>query len=200
MTRLNQFFPIAEGLSKLLHPYAEVVVHDAKTNRIAAIYNNHSQRVVGDDSLLDDLEGLQSGPSVHGPFIKSSATGSAVKYVTHVLRDEAGEVLGLLCVNLDLAPWSMMQQHVSQFLSAADDSHELDTLFEDDWQEKLRTFIHNFLMERHLTKETLKREERIELVRALQEAGAFRAKNAMVFAARMIGVSRATLYNDLAKI
>jgi predicted transcriptional regulator YheO len=39
----------------------------------------------------------------------------------------------------------------------------------------------------------------MELVRALQSAGAFRATGAADYVARVLGVSRATVYNDLSQ-
>jgi predicted transcriptional regulator YheO len=52
---------VAEAISKLLHPLAEVVVHDLEANRIVHIFNALSGRKVGDPSLLDDLDGLDRG-------------------------------------------------------------------------------------------------------------------------------------------
>lgn len=39
-------------ISRLLSPYAEVVIHDIIENKIAAIYHPFSKRRVGDPSLL----------------------------------------------------------------------------------------------------------------------------------------------------
>lgn len=36
---IKVFLPTAEAISRLLHPYAEVIVHDIIQNKIAAIYH-----------------------------------------------------------------------------------------------------------------------------------------------------------------
>ena len=47
---LDHYKPIAEAISLLLFPHAEVVIHDLKTGCIGAIFNNFSKRAVGDES------------------------------------------------------------------------------------------------------------------------------------------------------
>ena len=50
---LKNSVPIAEAFARLLHPFAEVVIHDLSKDRIEAIYNPFSRREVGDSSYLD---------------------------------------------------------------------------------------------------------------------------------------------------
>jgi len=198
MSNLKHFEPIAEAIAKLLYPFAEVVLHDIRANRIAAIFNNFSRRSVGDDSLISDAEGLDQGPGFHGPFPKRGFDGRRMKYVTSVLRNDAGEALGLLCVNMDLAPFQAMEDTILKIMATDKDSSSLDASFEDDWQERISGFVHEYLQDRRLTLSSLTRDERKNLVGALKEAGAFRAPNAAAFAASVLGVSRATVYKDLA--
>jgi predicted transcriptional regulator YheO len=53
---LKNYTAIAQAISLLLYPHAEVVLHDLKTGRIAAIYNPFSKRKVGEESLLEEEE------------------------------------------------------------------------------------------------------------------------------------------------
>ncbi len=63
MGKLSKYEPIAEAIAKLFHLYVEVVLHEPKTNRIVSIFNNFSRRMPGEDSSLEDLEGLLNGPT-----------------------------------------------------------------------------------------------------------------------------------------
>ncbi len=200
MASLERFFPVAESIARLLHPHAEVVVHDVRANTIAAIYNPLSRRQVGDDSLLEDLAGLGEGADVLGPYDSRLFDGRRTKYVSTVLRDGRGRALGLLCVNLDVSRFEQMASLLEAFVGPAREPDELDALFEDDWQRRINAFVHEWLAARQLALEALDRTQRVELVDAMHEAGAFRAKNAAAFAARVLGVSRATVYNDLAQL
>jgi len=198
MNAVNDLAPVAEAISKLLHPLAEVVVHDLEANRIAHIFNAFSGRQAGDPSLLDDLEGLDRGSDVHGPFDKQGAGRQRFKYVAAVVRDAAGEPRGLVCVNLDVTSLVSIGHALDSFLSCAQDSSALDDLFDDDWQRRITAFVDRYLEERQRPLPGLTANERRELVGALQDAGAFRAKHAARFVADVLGVSRATIYKDLA--
>ncbi len=195
---MPQAIVIAEALAKLFHPFVEVVVHDIEKSSIAAIFNSFSRRAVGDDSMIQDAAGLDDGPDVHGPFEHRAFDGRRLKYTSAVLRDEKGRAVGLMCINVDVSPLERIEETLASFLGSAEDPATLDSHFRDDWQERIRTFVLEHLKQHDTTIERISRRERAELVRALHRAGAFQAKNAAGFVANVLGVSRATVYNDLA--
>ena len=198
MIDLSQYEAVAEGFARLLHPFAEVVLHDIEENRIVAVYNSLSKRNRGDDSLIRDREGLEQEADVHGPFRKEDPTERWIKYVSIKLKDKHGKAIGLMCVNLDLSVFAELNQSTLAILATVGDSTGLDSLFEDDWQARITTFVREHLQSRHRSLVSLTRQQRIELVEELHKAGAFRAKNAPTFVAKVLSVSRATIYNDLA--
>ena len=193
----DRFHAIAKSISELLHPHAEVVVHDLENNRISAIFNAFSHRNPGDPSLIDDAEGLAQGPDLHGPFVKTLADGRRLKYTSTVLRDDNGQAVGLMCINFDLGELDKLQNALRAFAHVTADSTDLDSLFDDDWQTKIDTFVREYLHEKNLTSSSLRRIERAQLVQALQRAGGFRTRGAAGYIARVLNVSRATIYNDL---
>lgn len=200
MSELKKYYHIAESFSQLLYPFAEVVIHDLKTNKISAIYNNFSKRSPGDDSDIENPEAFQYGSDKHGPFINDDFYGRRIKYTTSVLRNDKGIALGLLCINIDLEDFLSLQNSFNMFLNTSSDSKEFDDLFDDNWQEKIRSYVQNFQKEKNQKLSNFSKEDKIELIKSLQKAGAFKAKNAATFTANILGVSRATIYNYLAKI
>ena len=199
MSALSHYEPIAIAITTLFHPYVEVVLHDTSKNRIEAIFNNFSNRKPGDSSGLENLEGLSEGPAVHGPFEKRSMDGRRIKYMSTVLKDESGSVVGMMCINMDVQVFDRIAGALQLFLKT-ENSAPLDEMFEDDWQGRINAFVHDYLKENGLVLNRLGKRDRIELVRSLQQAGAFRSKNAAGHTANVLGVSRATVYNDLAQI
>jgi predicted transcriptional regulator YheO len=197
---LEVYIPVAKAIAALLHPHAEVVVHDIRSNTIAAIFNAFSRRQVGDDSLIAEVESLKRGPGVDGPYQKRMFDGRRLKYVTSLLRDDLGEVIGLMCVNLDVSVFEALDRTVRDFLVIAGDSSRLDEMFDDDWQQRIDAFVRQYLLERSMNVKDLHRKERGILVKALHEAGAFRAKSAATYVARVLDVSRATVYSDLSEM
>jgi len=198
MSDLSQYEPIAEAIAKLFQPYVEVVIHDIRKNRVAAIFNSFSQRKPGDDSLIEDVQGLARSAAMHGPFDeKRGADGHRVRYVSAVLRDDRGKVVGLMCINFDISVLGEIQMAIQGFLTSAADSADFDQLFADDWQARINAFVREYLQRKRRALSSLKPAERAELIAVLHGAGAFRAKSAASHVASALGVSRATVYKHL---
>ena len=198
--RLVPHLGTAEAIARLLHPHAEVVVHDAAKNCIAAIFNSTTGRRVGDPSGIEDLEGLASGSRVNGPYRKRTLGEGEVKYVSSVLADESGETVGLLCINFDVTALRGFLESGLRFLDAVESSESFDALFDDDWHARIDSFVRQYLEDRLLNLDRLDREQRLALVEALRDAGAFQAKASANYVANVLRVSRSTVYNDLAKL
>src|ERR1700677_4483769 len=99
---IKRFLPTAEAIQRLLDPYAEVVIHDIKRNKIAAIFHPFSKRRVGNPSLLtpEEMSGLED---CIGPYEKLNWNGNKLKSISSVIRDETDQIVGLLCINLDIS-------------------------------------------------------------------------------------------------
>jgi len=199
MAPLTNYVPIAEAIAKLFYPLVEVVIHNIEENRVEAIFNSFSGRRVGDDSLIDNAEALAKGPDVLGPFEKRSHDNRRQKYVTVLLKKQR-KAVGLMCINFDMSVAEKVQETVQLILGPTEDSTQVDALFRHDLQDRITTFVHEHLQARNVSLSKLLPTDRRELVRALWEAGAFEAKRATSFAAQVLGVSRATIYNDLAEV
>ncbi len=197
MAALTHYEPVAEAIAKLFYPFVEVVIHDIEDNRIKAIFNSLSGRQIGDDSLIENAEALVRGPDVMGPFVKRSHNKRTQKYVTVLLKKQK-KAVGLMCINFDMSVAEKVQESVQLLFGDTQDSTQVDALFRQDWQDRITTFVHDHLQTRNVSLSNLTTYDRRELVHALEQAGAFEAKNATNFAAQVLGVSRATIYNDLA--
>lgn len=199
MPALSRYEPVVEAIARLFHPHVEVVLHDIRENRIAAIFNSFSQRKPGDDSLIEDAQGLAQSAAVHGPFDdKRGADSRRIRYVSAVLRDDHGEAVGLMCINFDVTALGEIREAIGGLLGSTADSAEFDQLFADDWQARINAFVREYLQEKSRALKNLRPAERAELVTALHAAGAFRVKNAASHVASVLGVSRATVYKYLA--
>lgn len=195
---IKVFLPIAEAIQRLLHPHAEVVVHDIKLNQIVAIFNPFSKRRLGDSSLFTTEKEMAQLEDSIGPYEKTNWDGRKLKSVSGVIRDENNNAVGMLCINLDISQLKKFNDIITSFLSSEKFLPQPKPLFKDDWQEKINQYIHAYLIEHHLTLPSLTRVEKKKLIEHLNKAGAFSAKNAAIYIAKIIGVSRATVYNYLA--
>ena len=192
-----QFAPIAEAVATLLKPHAEVVIHDLRTQTIAYIANNLSRREVGGSSLaeLKDIGSL--GSDVIGPYRKTNFDGRQLKSITAVLRGKADEPFGLLCINFDIAPIEAARDTLNLLAAFQGAGAQPSALFRADWQETVNAAIADFLGERGLAASALAKEDHAALVEMLEQEGYFSIRNLVPYLARLLGISRATVYKHL---
>ncbi|RUR08881.1 helix-turn-helix transcriptional regulator [Legionella septentrionalis] len=193
---IKVFLPTAEAISRLLHPYAEVIVHDIIQNKIAAIYHPFSKRRAGDPSLLvqDDIKLLND---CIGPYEKTNWNGKKIKSVSSIIRDKDQQAVGMLCINLDISAFEQCNELIKAFIQCEQLLPKPEPLFKDDWQERIHNYVHHYLNEHKLTFDTLNRKEKKALVIHLHRVGAFSGKNSAQYIAEILNVSRATIYNYL---
>lgn len=194
---LKDILPYAEAFSRLLHPFAEVVVHDLGKDQIEAIYNPLSRREVGDSSYLDRID-FRESETVIGPYDKTNWDGRPMKSISVVIRNQSGNVEGFLCVNVDVSVFQTANLLLQSFLkNNVDLPEESQRLFKDDLYEKINLYVHNYCRGHQVSIETLSREGKKEIINSLAGDGAFEGKNAANYVGRVLGISRATVYNYL---
>jgi predicted transcriptional regulator YheO len=197
--KLRPYHAVADGLAALFSPFVEAVVHDIQTDSVAHVAHPFSPREVGDPS---DLQGVQFAPdaAVIGPYEKINWDGRRIKSVTVVLRDEEKRPIGLLCVNTDVTEFDAVRRMLDGFLRVTDSEPRPDDLFRNDWHERINRYVAAWAAERGTTVASLDRAERRALIEDLHRTGAFEGKRAPAFVAGLLGVSRATVYNELARL
>lgn len=198
---ISTYLNVANAISKLLHPFAEVVIHDLEKDQIAAIFNPISKREVGDSSYLDriDFDHKEKIPDIIGPYEKLNFDGRKLKSISLVIKSTKGLALGFLCINLDVSVFTKYQGILNSFLSDFDSSknQETETIFKDDLYEQINIFVQNYCVENHLNLDSLSKMNKKDLILKLKKNGALKGKNGGQYIARTLGISRATVYNYL---
>lgn len=192
MNDLTSYKPIAEAVTLLLYPHAEVVIHNLKSGCIEAIFNNFSKRAVGDESLLDETD---DSMDLFPPYYKINYDGRKMKSVTAVLRNSRGKRIGFMCINLDISKWEEMQHFILGMIQPGIEKPEV--LFKNDWREKINQYVTSYLQQQGLRLEALDRGEKKKLLLALHKEGAFNTKNGASYVADVLQISRATVYKYL---
>jgi predicted transcriptional regulator YheO len=198
---INQLKPIADGIVQLLHPHAEAVIHDLRSGKIAYIANPISGRAEGDPSLIEpQLNASYKNEYVIGPYEKAGARGQRISSITSVLRDKEDTPIFLICINLDFSYLESALDTLESFIRPHVAITRPDSLFLRDWRESIKIELRTFVLQTGCSIEKLDAKHRLELVYRLYNRGLFSAKKAADQVAEMIGVSRATIYNDLGRL
>ncbi len=198
---LSSFTSIAAAIAKLFHPSVEVVIHDIFTDTVFYIENPTSGREVGDASLLSiDSKNLDDRDAVIGPYEKAGEKGQRVRSITSVLRNDRGNVIGLLCINLDYSTYEPALDLLESLIRPVQTEKHPEFLFQNDWRDLLKIEVRSFITQKNLLLEKLRPSDRKNLISHLDEKRLFYAKKSVEQLATILGVSRATAYKDLRSV
>jgi D-arginine utilization repressor len=197
-TTFDPYFSIGEAIATLFHPFAEVVLHDLRSGRIVRIWNSCTGREAGDPSLLNQAQD-QFAPDqpIFGPYEKALASQGRTKSVTAGLRDPTGELIGFLCINVDVTLIDNVTAMISAFASAR--MKRCEPIYRNDLQQQISYLVRDYSLQMNKPIEHLDKQERINLVSMVDEAGLFQARNSIMLVAKAMHLSRASVYNLLAE-
>ncbi|MCA0209329.1 MAG: PAS domain-containing protein [Proteobacteria bacterium] len=194
----ESFFPIGEALSLLLHPFAEVVLHDTRSGTVVRIWNAFTSRSAGDPSHLEGAPDLFTAESILGPYEKSLGALGRTKSMTAAIRDDGGTIIGFFCINLNVSALDNVVDGIRNFVAFATERPE--PIYRNDLQEHVNYLVRDYLISVNRTAESLSRQERQECVSQLERTGLFAARNSVKLVAKALGVSRASMYTILGRV
>jgi predicted transcriptional regulator YheO len=194
--------PAMAAMVELLGPGCEVVLHDMADPdaSIVAIEGNVTGRCVGaplTDSGLASLRSAESG-RVYS-YMTVGQGGRVIKSSSVFLSDEEGAIFGGLCINLDITPYLTFERHLQTLLKPTDEDASSQT-FGSQVGEVLDSMVGDAMAEAGIPVSLMQRADRLKVIRALEEKGAFLLKKAVPLVAELLGVSRHTIYSDLAEL
>ncbi len=213
---LQQYCPLVKFLSEILGSHCEVVLHDYADpdHSIIAIENGYlSGRSVGgpvSDMGMRRLKDRKSQVYIAN-YMSTAATGRNFRSASYAIRNFDQEVIGSLCVNIDIAYFEKAAEFLSFFTHIAPVEHDTKqdamTMLPSYSKpiEKLNTSISdavggalNAIVTRmdidaaHLTP-----KEKQHIVKQLNEEGVFILKGAVAEVAKNLSISEPTVYRYL---
>lgn len=219
---LLSYVSVAELIARTF-PNAEVVLHDLSKPQHSVVYvanNSVTGRKVGQTfhHLIEKavFAGNPADGVVDNYFFKKE--GKQIRSSSLLIRNEAGELIGALCINVDVTAAQQIIDLASGLLqgrakgekSMSDLSDSACTLpavsanFEAlEKEQSVQHFVNNMVdsMINELNADGKKtKEDRLELIRFMDERGVFLVKGSMEYVAGKLGLSKVTLYGYLDKI
>jgi predicted transcriptional regulator YheO len=194
----KHLFAVGEAIATLLHPYAEVVLHDLRTGRVVRIWNSFSDRQAGDLSNLKEAEAaFPRDKRVLGPYDKALNSEGRTKSITAAMRDEKGELFGFLCINLDVSLLDRAAAALSLFASS--EMKRPEPIYRNDMKQHINYLVRDYSLRVNRPINNLTKEQRLELVSLVDRDGLFQARNSVKLVATAMKISRASVYNLLAE-
>ena len=195
----DAYFAVGEAIATLLHPFAEVVLHDLQTGRIVRIWNSFTERQAGDLSKLKGAQDLfPENTNILGPYEKALSTLGRSKSITAGLRNGDGDLIGFLCINLDVTVLDKAGAMLAAFASS--DLKRPEPIYRTDLQQHISYLVRDYSLRISKPVDNFSRQDRAELITIIDADGLFQARNAVMLVAKAMHISRASVYNILAGI
>jgi len=207
-TELRSYLPLIQGLAEMFGPNCEVVLHDLDQmpHSIVAIENGHvTGRRLGDaptDHMLRSLRNAHAAPEAR--VYVTSKDGKMLKSLAVTLRGRDGAPIGILGVNFDVSEIVNVQRSLAALAavtrSGGEAAPETEEVFGGDIRDVVAAMITAILNEMGKTPATMSRDEKMEVVKRLEERGAFLVKRAAEQVAEALDLSRFTIFSYLKEI
>jgi len=211
---LLKFAPVVKGIAKTFGKDCEVLLHDVRNleSSIIMIENGHvTGRKVGSPMTDLGLYFLKSDLFKDTEFIANYQTeskdGKKLKSTTIFIRDDKKKIIGFLCINYALDHLLELRKKIDDFCAV---NREADKdVFNNEEKEEIFTDNLDDLLERVFIKaqeivgksiEKMQKDDKLKVVRYLQNKGVFLVKGNIDKIANKLNVSRYTIYNYLSEL
>lgn len=203
----KRYLAMVKGISETFGANCEVVLHDfsLKPNSIIAIENGQvTGRAIGSPVTENSLQKVfksQSGEDVFN-YSGKTADGRVLKSTTMFIKDDDGNPIGCLCINFDLTELQMAKKALDEIMKIDEGNSERIAEGEpiNRINDVLTDIVLNTIEESGKPVAYLTKEEKVEIVKRLDLQGAFLIKGAIDYVAKVLCVSRYTIYNYLDEI
>jgi predicted transcriptional regulator YheO len=196
---------ISRAIARTIGPQCEVVLHDYREwdrsgSTIVWIENGHvTGRRVGGPTTNLGLEALKSGTDSSDRFnyLSRAKDGRTLRSTSIYFRNRTGKLIGSLCINVDVDAYVTARAALDALLgvqTAPSGDADVAETFGSDIAEVLDAQIQAAIARTGKPAAALARDDRVAVVRYLDDKGAFLVKRAADRIARALGTSRVTVY------
>lgn len=208
---LDILIQLAHGLAEHFGPQCEIAIHDVTrdlSNTIVYIENGQiSGRAQGDAASNVVLEALHTPPEELKDqigYLTRSSDGKALKSSSIYIRDRSGNLRYIFSVNYDISSLKAVDELIRGLITthpATDQSGKAEQKKQESAPriphtvtELLDSLIEHALAEVGKPVVMMTKEDKIRVVRYLNDAGAFLITKSGDRIASVLGISKFTLY------
>lgn len=198
---LATLIPVAKGVAETFGSNCEVVIHDFSNleQSIVAIFNGHvtgrTLETKMTESILEKINLHQEGHDVYN-YTGKSTLGRELKSTTTFIRNDANEIVGCMCINFDITDMLSARNIMNELCKV--DEKEVEVIGEvNKINDVLYDIVENTIHKFGRPVIYLTKDEKVSIVKDLEDKGVFLIKGAIDYVANALQVSRYTVYNYL---
>ncbi len=196
---INSYRAVVEGVSALIGSHCEIVLHsleDLEKSAICIANGHNTNRQEGSpitDLALKSLHNMQT-ENVSKPYFTRGIKGNSglMKSVTIAIRNGRQQIIGLLCINLNLdVPVS---QFLQTFIPLQKNNETSAVNFASSVEELVIQTVEHTIEEVINDRNVANNNKNRQIVISLFEKGIFDIKDAINLVAERLDISRHTVY------
>jgi predicted transcriptional regulator YheO len=200
---------LADAIVDIFGRHCEVVIHDLTTltdlsHSLIHVAGDVTHRKPGAPITNVVVKALhEEGDEVKDQYNYKTTTrdGHTLKSSNIYIRNSRGKVIGALCVNFDITEFLNSVSLLQSFIRTEDSDTSLKReTFASSANETLDTLIEQAVAEMGKQPSAMATAERITFIELLEHNGTFHMKGAVDYVARLMGVTKFTVYRYLQDI
>ncbi|MGL4624705.1 MAG: helix-turn-helix transcriptional regulator [Culicoidibacterales bacterium] len=211
---IKLYIPFVKFIAEAMGSNCEVVLHDLTKDggTIVAIENSQiSGRKVGDsptDLILKIMQDREYQDKDYITNYKAVGKNNQIcRSSTFFIKDDFGRLIGLLGINQDIQAYHDLEKVISQFLHFSHEPEEptgaepkVTEHLNGNIDDVLRSMITSEIDRFGVDPMRLSADEKMIIIRALSDQGAFLLKGCVSEVAKLLKTSEPTVYRYLNKI
>lgn len=215
--RLKPYVELVPFIGKALGENVEVALHDlsAENGEIIAIYNGEmSGRKIGDPLTSLGEHILETNQYLHKEYVTNykslSNSGKVLRSSSYFIKDDNHHLIGMLCLNVNISDYEYLNATIQRILGI-DMQENLEykreapiEILSNSLEMTISQSVANALKEmgypNYIEHGRLNADEKMMIIRMLNEQGIFNVKGAIPIVAKELSSSEPTIYRYLKKI
>lgn len=200
---LDMFTGILDLLENHLGGNCEIVLHDNTQpyeHSIVDIRNGHvTGRKIGDcggNWGLEVLSKMNADTHIYNKIVHMR-NGKIIRGSSMFFQNDAGENIGAICINMDITDSLKCEEYLKQFNNYATPSTSSSELFTTDVNQLMDNLLLQCENMFDKSKGHLSKEEKLEIIKFLDNKGAFLITKSGDRVCDFLNISKFTLYNYL---
>ncbi|WP_406247590.1 transcriptional regulator [Microbacterium sp. M] len=203
---LRLYRPVMRALATAAGPTTEVVLHNLDGadvdlgHTIMAIENGHvTGRAVGGPSTSLGLDVMKDRRADHDAFGYTGYTsdGRELRCSSVYFHNSVGDIIASLCINVDLSPLQQVRNMLTALLPSTATADSPKEHFGTDLVAVMDSMISDAIHEIGRPVENMSRDDKISVLKRLDERGATQMRKSVEAIAKRLGISRVTAYSYL---
>ncbi len=197
---------VIPSLQQMLGPRYEVILHDLShvESSIVMLEGDVTHRKIGGPATNYLLKLLREGGDRADNSVNYKTVlpdGRMLRSSTIFIRDEAGKIVGSLCLNQDLTDFIVARNLMEEGTSfGPPDVEPPKETFAQDISEVMESVVDTEVSLFQKPVAYMQKEDKLGIVARLEQKGIFAVKNAVEYVAECLGVSNFTVYNYLKEV